>query len=260
MRLFAVKTRVVRVGDNLVELILESLRTCNLQLEDYDVLAVTSKIVSYSEGRVAKLSEVIPSREARALAKRYSVKSEFAELILREAGRIYGGVDKAVLTFKNGVMTPNAGIDNKNTPDDFAVLWPGDPEGFVREVRHEIKRRVGKNVAVLLVDSGLVPLRKGTNGLALAVAGFRPIRDDIGKKDLFGKPILITRQAVADDLACAAHLLMGEAVEQTPVVLIKDAPVDFDDGVYGAGEMMMPFEQCIFMSIIDRCSRREEMG
>lgn len=260
MRLFAVKTRVVRVGDDLVELILESLRTCNLQLEDNDVLAVTSKIVSYSEGRVVRLSEVAPSKKARLLAKEYSVKSEFAELILREAERIYGGVDKAVLTFKNGVMTPNAGIDNKNTPDDFAILWPTDPEEFVREFRDSIKRRVGKDVAVLLVDSGLVPLRKGTNGLALAVAGFRPIRDDIGKKDLFGKPIMITRQAVADDLASAAHLMMGEAVEQTPVVLIKDAPVDFDGGVYGAAEMMMPFEQCIFMSIIDRCLRREKTG
>jgi coenzyme F420-0:L-glutamate ligase len=260
LRLFAIKTRVVRVGDDLVELILESLRTCNLQLEDNDVLAVTSKIVSYSEGRVVRLSEVAPSKKARLLAKEYSVKSEFAELILREAERIYGGVDKAVLTFKNGVMTPNAGIDNKNTPDDFAILWPTDPEEFVREFRDSIKRRVGKDVAVLLVDSGLVPLRKGTNGLALAVAGFRPIRDDIGKKDLFGKPIMITRQAVADDLASAAHLMMGEAVEQTPVVLIKDAPVDFDGGVYGAAEMMMPFEQCIFMSIIDRCLRREETG
>jgi coenzyme F420-0:L-glutamate ligase len=260
LKLFAVKTRVVRVGDDLVELILETVRTCNLQLEDNDVLAVTSKIVSYSEGRIVKLSEVVPSKEARLLGKEYSVKSEFAELILREADRIYGGVDKAVLTFKNGVMTPNAGIDNKNTPDDFAVLWPSDPEGFVRKFRDGIKGRVGKDVAVLLVDSGLVPLRKGTNGLALAVAGFRPIRDDIGKKDLFGKPIMITRQAVADDLASAAHLLMGEAVEQTPVVLIKGAPVDFDDGVYGAAEMMMPFEQCIFMSIIDRCLRREETG
>jgi coenzyme F420-0:L-glutamate ligase len=260
LRLFAVKTPVVKVGDDLLELILESLRICGLQLENNDVLAVTSKIVSYSEGRVVKLSDVVPSKDARLLARKYSVKSEFAELILREAGRIYGGVDKAVLTFKDGVMTPNAGIDNKNTPGDFAVLWPGDPEGFVREFRDKIKRRVGKDVAVLLVDSGLVPLRKGTNGLALAVAGFRPIRDDIGKKDLFGKRIMITRQAVADDLASAAHVMMGEGVERTPVVLIRDAPVDFDGGVYGAGEMMMPFDQCIFMSIIDRCLRREEAG
>jgi F420-0:gamma-glutamyl ligase len=157
-------------------------------------------------------------------------------------------------------MTPNAGIDNKNTPGDCAVLWPSDPEGFAKEFRDRIKHKTGRNVAVLIVDSGLVPLRKGTNGLALAVAGFKPIKDDMGRKDLFGKSIMITRQAVADDLASAAHLLMGEATERTPVVLIKDAPVDFDDGVYGAAEMMMPFEQCIFMSIIERQFRCEGKG
>ena len=251
-RLFPVKTRVVKVGDDLVELIVESLKAQNLHLENNDVLAITSKIVSYSEGRIARLGEVKPSEDARRLAEKHCLTPEFAELILREADRLYGGVDKAVLTFKNGLMTPNAGIDNKNTSDDYAVLWPSNPEKSAKEIREGIKHETGKSVAVMIVDSGLVPLRKGTNGLALAVAGFKPIRDSIGKKDLFGKRITITRQAVADDLASAAHLLMGEATEQTPVVLIKEAPVDFDDEVHGAAEMMMPFDQCIFMNIIER--------
>lgn len=258
MKLFAVKTRLVKVGDDLVQLILESLKAHHLSLEDNDVLAVTSKIVSYSEGRITRLAEVKPSKNARALADKYSLTPEFAELILRETERLYGGVDKAVLTFKNGLMTPNAGIDNKNTSNDYVVLWPSNPEKSAKEIRDRIKHETGKNVAVMIVDSGLVPLRKGTNGLALAVAGFKPIRDSIGKKDLFGKRITITRQAVADDLASAAHLLMGEAAEQTPVVLIKEAPVDFDDEVHGAGEMMMPFDQCIFMSIIEHQSHGGE--
>ena len=252
LKLFAVKTRVVKVGDNLVELIVESLKAQNLHLENNDVLAITSKIVSYSEGRITQLGEVKPSDDARKLAEKYSLAPEFAELILRETERIYGGVDKAVLTFKNGLMTPNAGIDSKNTSNDYAVLWPSNPEKSAKEIREGIKDETGKSVAVMIVDSGLVPLRKGTNGLALAVAGFKPIRDSIGKKDLFGKRITITRQAVADDLASAAHLLMGEATERTPVVLIKEAPLDFDDEVHGAAEMMMPFDQCIFMSIIER--------
>jgi coenzyme F420-0:L-glutamate ligase/coenzyme F420-1:gamma-L-glutamate ligase len=243
---------MVKVGDDLVQLILETLKTRSLRLEDNDVLAVTSKIVSYSEGRIARLGEVKPSKNARALAEKYSLTPEFAELILRETERLYGGVEKAVLTFKNGLMTPNAGIDSKNTSDDYVVLWPNNPEKSAKEIRDRIKHETGKNVAVMIVDSGLVPLRKGTNGLALAVAGFKPIKDSIGKKDLFGKKITITRQAVADDLASAAHLLMGEATEQTPVVLIKEAPVDFDGEVHGASEMMMPFDQCIFMSIIER--------
>lgn len=250
MRLIAVETRVVKTGDDLVDLVLESLKAQGLQLEDNDVLALTSKVVSCSEGRIVKLSKVRPSEEAKRLAKEYSLKPEFAELILQEANRIYGGVEKAVLTFKNGVMAANAGIDNKNAPSDYAVLWPKDPAASVREVRDRIKRRTGKDVAVMIVDSGLVPLRIGTTGLALAVAGFKPIRDNRGCKDLFGKPIVITRQAVADDLASAAHLLMGEATEKTPAVLIKGAPVDFDDGTYGSSDMMMPFKECIFMNTL----------
>jgi coenzyme F420-0:L-glutamate ligase len=199
-----------------------------------------------------KLSEVKPSEEAKRLARKYSLKQEFAELILREADRVYGGVERAVLTLKNGVMAANAGIDNKNAPSDYAVLWPKDPKASARKVRARIKRRTGKDVAVMIIDSGLVPLRIGTTGLALAVAGFKPIRDDRGCKDLFGKSIMITRQAVADDLASAAHLLMGEATEKTPAVLIKDAPVDFDDGVYGSSDMMMPPNECIFMNTLER--------
>jgi coenzyme F420-0:L-glutamate ligase len=252
MRLIAVKTRVVKSGDDLVELVLKSLKAQGLQLEEGDVLALTSKVVSFSEGRIVKLSDVKPSEEANRLAKEYSLKAEFAELILREADRICGGVEKAVLTLKSGVLAANAGIDNKNTPSDYAVLWPKNPEASARKVRDRIKRRTGKNVAVMIVDSGLAPLRIGTTGLALAVAGFKPIRDNRGSKDLFGKPILITRQAVADDLASAAHLLMGEATERTPVVLIKEAPVDFDDGIYGSADMMMPSNECIFMGALDK--------
>jgi coenzyme F420-0:L-glutamate ligase/coenzyme F420-1:gamma-L-glutamate ligase len=248
MRLYSVKTRIMKNGDSLVEVILEALKEQNLQLEDDDILALTSKIVAYSEGRVAKFSEIEPSEKAKKLAQQFSLQPEFAELILREADKIYGGVEKAVLTLKNGILTPNAGIDNKNAPIDSAVLWPNNAEKCARYIKEEIKRRTGKRVAVLIVDSGLAPLRIGTTGLALAVAGFKPIKDCRSETDLYGKPLIITRHAVADDLASAAHLLMGEAAEKTPIVLIRKAPVDFDNGVYGSTDMMMPFKECIFMN------------
>ena len=251
MRLYAVETPIVKAGDNLVEMTLESMKRQKLQLENNDVLAFTSKIVSYAEGRLVKLENVKPSSEAEELAKKYSLKPEFAEVVVREADRICGGVDKAVLTLKSGILTANAGIDNKNAPNDSVVLWPEDPPKWAKRFRDEIKTKTGIRVAVLVVDSGLVPLRIGTTGLALATAGFAPIRECRGKKDLYGKPIVITRQAVADDLASAAHLLMGEAAERIPIVLIKDAPLDFDDGVYGPSDMMMPPKECIFMSTFE---------
>ena len=248
MRLYAVKTRIIKTGDDTVEVILQSLREQNLKLEDNDILAVTSKIIAYAEDRLVKLSDVKPSDKAKKLAQQFSLQPEFAELILREADKIYGGVEKAVLTLKNGILIANAGIDNKNAPIGFAVLWPKNAEKWAMRIREEIKRKTGRKVAVLIVDSGLIPLRIGTVGLALAVAGFKPIKDCREKKDIYGKPLVITRHAIADSLASAAHLLMGEAAEKTPIVLIKDASVDFDDGVYGPADMMMPFKECIFMN------------
>jgi coenzyme F420-0:L-glutamate ligase len=248
MRLYPVLTPIVKPGDNLVEVVLESLKAQQLRLEDYDVLALASKIVSYSQGRLVKLSEVRPSVKAKKLGKEYSLEPEFAELLLREAEKVYGGVEKAVLTLKDCILTANAGMDNKNAPLGSVVLWPENLMEWLKNFREEISRKTGRRVAVLVIDSGLVPLRIGTVGLALAVAGFNPVREWRGKKDLFGRPIMITRHAVADDLASAAHLLMGEAAEKTPIVLIKDAPVDLDDKVHGSAEMMMPFKECIFMN------------
>jgi coenzyme F420-0:L-glutamate ligase/coenzyme F420-1:gamma-L-glutamate ligase len=248
MRLYPIRTRRVRIGDDLGKLIHEALKKQHLEVEDNDVLALASKIVSYAQSRVVKLSEIKPSEEARKLAKEYSLEPEFAELVLLEAGKVYGGVKKAVLTFKDGVITPNAGIDNKNAPSGSAVLWPENLAEWLRSFRDGINRRTGKRIAVIVVDSGLMPLRIGTVGLALAVAGFNPIREWRGRKDLYGRTILITRHAVADDLASAAHLLMGEAAEKTPAVLVKDAPLDFDDDIHVSEEMMMPFKECIFMN------------
>jgi F420-0:gamma-glutamyl ligase len=159
-------------------------------------------------------------------------------------------VRKAILTLKDGILTTNAGIDSKNAPVGSAILWPENIVGWVKSFRDEVGRRTDTRIGVLVVDSGLIPLRIGTIGLALAVAGFRPIRECRGEKDLYRKSLVITRHAIADDLASAAHLLMGEVAEKTPVVLIKGAPLDFDGGVYGAEQMMMPFNECLFMGTL----------
>jgi len=248
MKLHAVKTKLVKAGDNLVNVILESLKEQNLQLEDNDVLAITSKIIAYAENRLVKLNDIKPSDMAKEFAQQFSLQPEFAELVLREAEKIYGGVEKALLTLKEGVLTANAGIDNKNAPKDYVILWPTNVQKWAEKIREEIKHKTGKKVAVLVVDSGLAPLRKGTQGLALAVAGFKPVRDRRGEKDIYGKPLVITQHAVADDLASAAHLLMDEVAEEIPIVLIKDAPLEFDDGLYGSADMMIPPKECIFMN------------
>ncbi len=250
MRLYAVKTNIIQIRQDITTLVLKSLERQNLRLEDGDVLALTSKIVAYSEGRIVKLVDLKPSEKAKRLAKTFSLVPEFAELILQEGEKIYGGTKKAVLSLKKGILTANSGVDNKNVPEGYVALWPKDPEGQVKRIRKEVFDTTGIRVAVMIIDSGLAPLRLGTRGLALAVVGFKPVMDLREKKDIFEKPITITRHSVADDLASAAHLLMGEGAEKTPVVLIKDAPIVYDENSYGSVDMMIPPEECIFINAL----------
>jgi coenzyme F420-0:L-glutamate ligase len=260
MMAYALKTRVVRIGDNLADMILEALNERGLTLEDNDIIAITSKVIAIAEGQVVKLDQVKPSEKAKRLAQKYRLQPELAELVLLEADKIYGGVEKAILTLKNGVLIANAGIDNKNAPTGHAVLWPRNPVKSCEEIRKEIYQKTGKCVAVLIVDSGLIPLRIGTVGLALAVAGFTPTVDYRGENDLFDRQIAVTRHAVADDLACTSHLLMGEAKGKTPVVLIRGAPVEYENRVYDGSDLMMPHQDCLFMGTFLASKRSSDIS
>jgi coenzyme F420-0:L-glutamate ligase len=247
MRLFAIKTPLIRPQDDLVRILLQSLRDRDLILENGDVVALSSKAVASAEGRLVKLDEIPPSPEAEELASRYVLEPHFAELVQREADRIYGGAEKAILTSKDGVLTVNAGIDRKNAPEGYAALWPLNPQRYAENFRKETIQHTSKNIGIVIVDSDVAPLRLGTRGRALAVAGFWPVRDHRGERDLFHKPLRITRHAVADDLASAAHLLMGETDERTPFVLIKDAPITLAE-VGSRDGMLIPFDECVYAS------------
>lgn len=247
MRLFPIKTDVIKPGDNIAAIILESIERQGLRLEGGDIIAIASKVIAYTEGCIVKLSEIKPSKEAERIAGKFAILPQLAELVIQEAGEIYGGVESAILTLKNEILTPNAGIDSKNAPEGTVVLWPKNFVRWAKTIREEIIRRTGIKVAVLIVDSGLKPLRLGTTGLALAVAGFKPVRDCRNESDIFGKKVTITLHALADDLASGAHFLMGETSERIPAVLIREANVDFDDEVYGPKSMALPSKRCIFM-------------
>jgi len=157
------------------------------------------------------------------------------------------------------VLIPNAGIDHKNVPEGHVVLWPERPPETAEKIRQEILEKMGKRVGVLIVDSRVTPLRMGTVGVAIGIAGFEPIRDFRAKRDLYGNPLLITRHAVADDIASAAHLIMGEASEGVPIVLVKNAPADFNEKV-DAGSMVISAGECLFMNALAPKVRRKSMS
>lgn len=231
MQLFGIRTRLIKPKDDLVGITLDALGKQKLTIDDGDMLIFASKVISTVQNHLIKLDTITPSEEAKALAEKYELDSDFAEVVLQEAEKVYGGVYGALLTLKNGALIPNAGVDQKNAPKGFVIPWSDAPHETAAKIRSEIIKRTGKNVGVLIIDSQITPLRMGTTGLALGIAGFTPIRDCRGEKDLYGNKLLITRHALADDLASAAHLMMGEADGRVPAVLVKDAPISLAEEI-----------------------------
>ncbi len=194
-------------------------------LEEGDVLAVSSKYTAISEGRIVKLDDVVVSAEAERLAERYRMNSRIVQLVLQEADHIFGGIHGFLLTFKDGILSPNAGLDRSNIPSGLVVLFPEHPYQAANQLRAALRAEFGVNIGLILTDSWLMPGRLGTSGIALATAGFRPIQDERGKTDLFGNPMIVTQRGIADTICAAAELVMGERDEATPIVIVRNTGV-----------------------------------
>ena len=251
MEVYPLKSDLLKQGDSLLELFSTALSKNHLQLMKDDVVVVSSKIVGLSENRIRNLDGARPTTEAKALAKRFSLDPFFTQLILEEADAVVGGVKGALLTVKKGDAVANAGIDRKNAPGNSVVLWPRNPDLSARSLRRQIKKRFGKDVAVVIVDSRVTPMRLGTTGLAIGLSGFRPVEDVRGTKDLSGRTVEITLRAVADGIAATAQLVMGEAAERKPFVVIRGAPVRFVKGESIRGAKL-PWNQCLYMSKMNK--------
>lgn len=250
MLLYPLRTKILVQGDDLATVIIEEAEKQNILLETGDIIVISSKVVARLEGRMVKLSEVKPSQEAYRIAKEVQLEPEFVELVLKESEIIFGGVYRALLTLKDNILQANAGIDSSNVPQGYAVLLPKDPTKSAHTIKRQIQEKTGHKVGVIIADSRTQPLRLGNTGMAIGVAGFKPVIDERGKKDLYGKILKITRRAVADNLACAAEILMGEGSEQTPIVIIKGAPVEMTEEYIEESQMIIPKEECMYFGTL----------
>jgi coenzyme F420-0:L-glutamate ligase / coenzyme F420-1:gamma-L-glutamate ligase len=249
VQLYPLRSKLVLPGDSLVERFIEAISAAKLRVKDGDIIAVTSKVVSLSERNLVSLGKVKPTALAEKLARKFELLPAFAQVVLDEADAVYGGVPGVLLTLKKGDAVANSGVDQKNAPEGTVIPWPVDPKRSAETLRRAIDRRLRKKVGVVIVDSRVTPLRLGTTGLAIACSGFRPVRDIRGRKDLFGRNVLITFQSLADGIAGAAQLLMGESREAKPFVLVRGAPVQID-GRKDLGSMTLPVKDCLYMSQI----------
>ena len=246
MNLLKIQTDLISPRSNLTAIVLKAIDSQKLEIRDGDILALASKAVATAENKVRNLASVKPSKKAEKIAAGFGLDTRFVEVVLLEADCVIWGVQKALLTQKNNILVPNAGVDQKNAPRGCVVLWPTNPDRAAEEIRHKVCEKTGKHIGVLIVDSRVTPLRMGTTGIAIGLAGFEPIRDYRTEKDLYGRSVLITTHDVADDLASAAHLMMGESSEQTPAVLIRNAPVALAEADGSA--LVIPRDQCLFAS------------
>lgn len=248
MQLFPIKTPIIQANDNLVEILISSIKEQKLESRDGDILVVASKVVALTEGRIINYKTVNPSERAESLAKQYELEPGFVELVLQEADKVFGGVKRAILTMKNNMFIANAGVDHSNAPEDHAILWPKNPSLSADNIRKEFKKKLNVNTGVIISDSHCSPLRTGTTGFALAISGFDAVIDERGEPDLFGKKMRITQRAVADGLASAAVLVMGETNEKIPAVLIRDTQIELT-GEPSKSSTYFPPNECLFSSI-----------
>ena len=247
MELIPLPTPLVTGNDNLFDVIINALEAANVSLQDGDVLTVASKIVSVTKGLVIHRDDIEISEAAKKYAEITKLAPEFMEISIRESDEVLGACWGALLTKKDNNVMPNAGADQSNAPDGIIILLPSEPSKTAREIRSFLQEKFQCKLGVIIGDSRVQPLRRGTSGLALGVAGIVPVIDDRGRHDLYGREMKMTRRAIADNLMSAAEILSGEVDEKVPLVLIRGAPVILTDDDL-TETMSIPPEECMYFS------------
>ncbi len=214
---------MIKKGDNLAQLICRAAENQGIPLQDGDVIVVTHVFVSKAEGQVYNLDEIVPSEFAIAIAKRLDKDPALVEVILQESRAIRRmGRGRLIAETKHGFVCANAGVDQSNVSGGRIVAaLPRNPDRSARNIRKGIKKLTEKDVAVIVSDTHGRPFRMGEINVAVGVAGINPIRDRRGETDLFGYVMRVKQTAIADELASAAELVIGQTSEGIPVAIVR---------------------------------------
>ncbi|WNY24467.1 Bifunctional F420 biosynthesis protein FbiB [Methanimicrococcus hongohii] len=250
LEIFGLKSDLIHPGDDIFLKISAAFQNAGVLPQENDILVIAESALATSENRVVCLSDIEPGAEALEYEKLHQVDAREAELVIRESDVIFGGVFGVLLTLKAGMLCPNAGIDNSNAPDGCVILYPENPTKSAKAIASFILDKFGVRVGVIIADSRTQPLRLGCTGVAIGAAGFHATVDKRGETDLFGRPLTVTRVAVADNLASAAVAVMGESNESTPFALIRNASAVFDPEV--SGIITIPPEECMYWGVLQK--------
>jgi coenzyme F420-0:L-glutamate ligase/coenzyme F420-1:gamma-L-glutamate ligase len=234
---------IIKEGDNIAELLLKACE--NIELKDGDILVIAHTIVSRAEGRVVQLSEIIPSAFAEKYAKAGDKDPRQVEAVLREAKSVVRMSTTVLITeTRHGLICANSAVDRSNAIGDSAILLPVDPDRSAREIHDHLTGETGLRLGIIISDTFGRPFRVGTVNVAIGLAGVAALEDFRGYFDLFGKELTSTIVARADELAAATGLIMGQADEGLPVVVVRGASVFLGDGE--ASELLREPAQDLF--------------
>jgi coenzyme F420-0:L-glutamate ligase / coenzyme F420-1:gamma-L-glutamate ligase len=242
---------MIAPGDDLATILEQGLSRAGLRLQDGDVLVLAQKIVSKAEGCLVNLASIEPSPQAHELARQSAKDPRLVEVILRESNavlRVRPGT--IIVEHRLGFICASAGVDHSNVagahgdPENWVLLLPRDPDTSARSIRDRLRAAGGAEIGVLIIDSHGRAWRLGTVGIAIGLAGLPGLVDLRGKPDLFDFHLEITQVGVADELAAAASLMMGQAAEGTPAVHVRGFPYPLRDAQLS--ELLRPKEQDMF--------------
>jgi coenzyme F420-0:L-glutamate ligase/coenzyme F420-1:gamma-L-glutamate ligase len=242
---------LIKAGDNLADVITAAWKSNGITPADDDIVIVGQKVVSKAEGRMVDLATVTPSPPAAELATQTGKDARLVELILGESRRIVRARPGTIIVeHRLGFVCANAGIDHSNVqgpgpgPEEYVLLLPHDPDASAAHLRAELQRRCGRRLGVLINDSHGRAWRLGTVGTCIGVSGMPALVDERGWPDLFGYVLRTTTVGVADELAAAASLVMGQAGEGTPIVHARGFPYPLRES--SLGELIRPEDQDLF--------------
>jgi coenzyme F420-0:L-glutamate ligase/coenzyme F420-1:gamma-L-glutamate ligase len=239
---------IVKEGDDLASLICQAADKQGTPIQNGDVIVITHVVVSRSEGNVVNLKSVNPSEFAKSVAKKVNKDPQLVEIILQESRNIVRlRKGKLITETKQGLICANSGIDRSNVSGkDNVALLPENADNSAQKIRQKILEISRKDVAVIVSDTHGRPLRRGEINIALGIAGFEPLRDRRGEKDLFGYTIKVKRTAIADELSSAAELVIGQTNEGIPVAIIRGYQYLKSEDAK-ATELIRPREEDLFI-------------
>jgi coenzyme F420-0:L-glutamate ligase/coenzyme F420-1:gamma-L-glutamate ligase len=216
---------LVAPGDDLAALLAKAVRRMRIVPEDGDILVVAQKVVSKAEGRIVDLGTVVPSPRAIALAKEVAKDPRLVEIILAESSEVVRHrKDVLIVAHRLGFVMANAGVDQSNVTGEggeCVLLLPRDPDASAAALKTKLDAAFSAKLGVIINDSFGRAWRHGVVGVALGAAGVSSLRSLVGTPDLFGRKMQVTEVAVADEIAAAASLLMGQAAEGQPAVHVR---------------------------------------